>query len=73
MTGVQTCALPISRATQFIYLAVVVAMLARVVVEFLPALMLPLMYGGAMAWIAAFAGFVVVYGPMLAQRAGNRG
>jgi uncharacterized protein involved in response to NO len=61
-----------SRATQLIYLAVVVAMLARVLMEFMPALMQPLLYGAATAWILAFAGFVFVYGPMLAQRAGHR-
>lgn len=62
-----------SKATQLVYLAVVVAMVARVMMEFLPALMLPLMYSAAITWIAAFAGFVAVYGPMLAQPAGSRG
>jgi uncharacterized protein involved in response to NO len=62
-------ALAASRATQFIYLAVVAAMLARVAVEFFPAVTMPLMYGAAGAWIAAFGGFVIVYGPMLARPA----
>ncbi len=62
-----------SRATQLVYLAVVVAMLARVTMEFMPVLMLPLLYGAATAWILAFGGFAFVYGPMLARRAGHRG
>jgi uncharacterized protein involved in response to NO len=61
-----------SRATQFVYLGVVVAMLARVMMEFLPALMLPLLYGAAASWVIAFAGFAFVYGPMLTRRAGPR-
>lgn len=62
-----------SRTTQLVYLAVVMAMPARVLMEFMPALMQPLLYGAATAWILAFAGFALVYGPMLAQRAGHRG
>lgn len=60
-------ALTASPATQLIYLAVVVAMLARVMLEFEPALMLPLLYIAAMSWIAAFGGFVIIYGPMLTR------
>lgn len=48
-------------ATQFIYLAVIAVMLARVAVESLPAVTMPLMYGAAVAWIAAFAAFVIAY------------
>jgi uncharacterized protein involved in response to NO len=44
-------------------------MLARVAVEFFPAVTMPLMYGAAAAWIAAFAGFVIVYGPFLVRPA----
>ncbi|HML28401.1 MAG TPA: NnrS family protein, partial [Hyphomicrobium sp.] len=62
-----------SNATQVIYLAVVAAMLARVTMEFLPTLMLPLMYAAAIAWISAFVGFIIVYGPMLAGPVGKRG
>jgi uncharacterized protein involved in response to NO len=62
-------ALAASHATQFIHLAVIAAMVARVAVEFLPVVTMPLMYGAAVAWIAAFAGFVIVYGPMLARSA----
>ncbi len=62
-------ALAASHAMQFIYLAVIAAMLARVAVEFFPIVVMPLMYGAAAAWVAAYAGFVIVYGPMLARRA----
>jgi uncharacterized protein involved in response to NO len=61
-----------SSATQLLYLAVVLAMLARVIMEFLPSSMLALMYVAAIAWIIAFAGFVVVYGPMLTAGVRNR-
>lgn len=56
-----------SPATQFIYLAVVVAMALRVAMEFVPNLSVPMMYGAAIAWVAAFTGFATVYGPMLAR------
>ncbi|QEN84732.1 NnrS family protein [Labrys sp. KNU-23] len=56
-----------SSATQFIYLAVVVAMALRVAMEFVPNLSVPMMYGAAIAWVAAFAGFATVYGPMLVR------
>ncbi len=62
-------ALAASHATQFIYAAVIAAMLARVAAEFLPVMAMPLIYAAAAAWIAAFAGFVIVYGPMLARPA----
>lgn len=60
-------ALAASTATQLIYGAVIVATLARVLLEFDSALMLPLLYVAAMSWIAAFAGFAVIYGRMLAR------
>ncbi|MDT3376941.1 NnrS family protein [Labrys neptuniae] len=56
-----------SPATQFIYLAVMVAMALRVAMEFVPNLSVPMMYGAAIAWVAAFAGFATVYGPMLVR------
>jgi len=59
-------ALAASKATQFIYLSVIAAMLARLAMEFFPVATMPLMYGAAIAWVAAFAGFVIVYGRMLA-------
>ena len=62
-------ALTASRATQFIYLAVIAAMLARIAAEFFPAAMMPLMCGAVVAWIAAFAVFVLVYGRLLVRPA----
>jgi uncharacterized protein involved in response to NO len=64
-------ALTASYATQFIYLAVIAAMLARVAAEFFPAAAMPLMYGAVAAWIAAFAGFVIVYGRMMVRRSSS--
>jgi uncharacterized protein involved in response to NO len=52
-------------ATVAIYLAVSLAALARVAAALLPAAMLPLLWVAGLAWIAAFAGFLAVYGPML--------
>ncbi|MDF2114045.1 NnrS family protein [Roseiarcaceae bacterium H3SJ34-1] len=60
-------ALTASRGTQFVYLAVIAAMFARIAMELFPIVMLPLMYMAAIAWVAAFAGFVIVYGRMLAE------
>jgi uncharacterized protein involved in response to NO len=62
-------ALAASPATQFIYLAVIAAMLARVAAELLPTLTMPLMDAASAGWIAAFAGFVIIYGPMLTRPA----
>jgi uncharacterized protein involved in response to NO len=42
-------------------------MVARVIPEFEPSLMLPLLYVAAACWIAAFGGFALIYGPMLAK------
>lgn len=60
-----------SRATQVIYSVVIVALLARIAMEFVPSLMLPLLYGAAAAWIVAFGSFALVYGPMLAKPSGR--
>jgi len=51
--------------TQAIYAAVVVAALARVVAGLFPAWTIPLIHVGAFAWIAAFGGFAILYGPIL--------
>lgn len=59
-------------ATQFIYLMVVAATLLRLAEILTPdtALMLYVASGGA--WLVAFAGFIVAYGPMLLRpRAGS--
>ncbi len=58
-------ALAAGPATQAIYLGTAVAMLARVAVEFWPMAALPLIHAAALAWTVAFAGFVMVFGPMM--------
>ncbi len=54
-----------SVGTQAIYLAVVVATGARVAMALTPTYALSLMHLAAFAWIVAFLGFVMLYGPML--------
>jgi uncharacterized protein involved in response to NO len=60
-----------SRATQAIYSAVLISLLARVAMEFAPGIMVPMMYMAAAAWILAFAGFVAAYAPTLVTPAGR--
>ncbi|MDR3496320.1 MAG: NnrS family protein [Ancalomicrobiaceae bacterium] len=62
-------ALVASPGTQAIYAAVIVAAVARVAMEFLPDYLLPLLYLAAFAWVAAFAGYLWIYAPILAGRA----
>ena len=57
-----------SRGTQAIYLAIVIAMAARVAMAMAPIYATALMPLAAVAWIAAFAGFLAIYGPMLVRR-----
>lgn len=52
--------------TQLIYVAALVAALARIVSAFGLARE-PLLHVSAMAWVMAFAGFAVVYGPLLTR------
>jgi uncharacterized protein involved in response to NO len=54
-----------SMGTQAIYLAIVVAMGARVAMALTPTYALSLMHVAALAWIVAFLGFGTLYGPML--------
>lgn len=54
-----------SRATQAIYLAIIVAALARVCAVIEPAWGEYLLHLAAFAWAAAFLGFAVTYGPLL--------
>lgn len=61
-----------SRGTEFVYLAVILAVIARVLMEFLPDLMMPLLYAAVVCWICAFLGFAIVYGPMLARHTPKR-
>jgi uncharacterized protein involved in response to NO len=52
-----------STATQLIYLAAVVAALARIAAAFEPSTVL--LHIAAFAWILAFGGFAAAYGPLL--------
>ena len=52
-----------SRATELLYALIVVAVLARIASSFAYAELL--LYVATFAWIGAFGGFVLVYGPML--------
>ncbi len=55
------------RATSVLYVLVSVAAVLRVAGSLLPALYHPLVMSAGVFWIAAFGGFVIVYGPMLAR------
>ncbi|WP_291866696.1 NnrS family protein [Bradyrhizobium sp.] len=55
-----------SLATQAIYLAIIVAALARVCAVVEPAYGEPLLHVAAFAWAAAFLGFAITFGPLLA-------
>lgn len=60
-------ALTATRPIQFIYLAELVAALARIVATF-HFWREPMLHLAASAWVAAFLGFVMVYGPLLLRR-----
>ena len=64
-------ALAASWATQAIYAAVFVAAIARVMAALMPEWTSLLVHVAGCAWIAAFGGFAVVYGPMLARPRAN--
>jgi uncharacterized protein involved in response to NO len=55
-----------SPATQAIYLCAVAAAILRIVAAFAPSLVL--YHAAALAWLAAFGGFAIVYGPLLIGR-----
>lgn len=59
-------ALSAGRGTQGIYLLALCAALLRMIAGFVGAMVLTEM--AAVAWIGAFGGFVLLYGPLLAQR-----
>ncbi|MDA9400309.1 NnrS family protein [Bradyrhizobium sp. CCBAU 45389] len=59
-------ALTASPATQSIYVAIVVAALARVCAVVVPAHGDVLLHVAAFGWVAAFLGFAVAFGPLLA-------
>lgn len=56
-----------TRPIQFIYLAAVAAALARIAAAF-DVLREPMLHASATAWIAAFSGFVIAFGPLLLRR-----
>jgi uncharacterized protein involved in response to NO len=56
-----------TRPIQFIYVAAFVAALARIVAAF-DVLREPMLHTSATAWVLAFAGYVIVYGPLLARQ-----
>ena len=58
-------------ATVAIYAAVTLAALARVAAPLLPEAGMALLVLSAAAWIAAFGGFALLYGPRLAGRPGS--
>jgi uncharacterized protein involved in response to NO len=55
-----------SGATQAIYAAIIVAALSRICAVIEPAHSEPLLHLAAFAWAAAFFGFAITYGPLLA-------
>lgn len=55
-----------SRATQAIYAAIIIAALSRVCAAIEPAHSDPLLHLAALAWVGAFFGFAVTFGPLLA-------
>ena len=61
-TGQQLTA---SLSTQRIYVAIVTAAIARIGAVILPAWSMALLYVAALAWVAAFFGFAVCFGPLL--------
>jgi uncharacterized protein involved in response to NO len=61
-TGQQLTA---SVATQGIYAAIIIAAVARVVAVLAPAASEPLLHLAACAWIVAYLGFAVAFGPLL--------
>jgi uncharacterized protein involved in response to NO len=61
-------ALNASRATQFVYGAIVAAALLRIGAAIVVAQSSLLLHLSAMAWLLAFVGFTIVYGPMLVRR-----
>lgn len=59
-------ALTASPATQAIYLAIIVAALARVAAVVCPGQSDVLLHVAALGWVAAFLGFAIAFGPLLA-------
>ncbi|QUS41570.1 NnrS family protein [Tardiphaga alba] len=66
-------ALHASRGTLAIYVAIIVAALARVCAALVPDHMLPLLHTAALAWALAFIGFAIAYAPLLIGYRKTRG
>jgi uncharacterized protein involved in response to NO len=60
-----------SKGTRAAYAAILVAAGARIAMECVPSLALPLMLLAALAWITAFAGFLIIYAPLLIRPLGR--
>ncbi|RAI43337.1 NnrS family protein [Rhodoplanes roseus] len=59
--------------TRLIYLAVLSAAVLRILAALLPDLAGPLLWSAALAWVAAFWGFCLAYGPMLLRPRKGKG
>ena len=60
-------ALTAGAATQFMYAAAAIAAVTRFLAPLMSNLSVPLLEISAASWLAAFGGFVVCCGPMLAR------
>jgi uncharacterized protein involved in response to NO len=58
-------ALEAPRSTQLLYAALIISTVLRIVAALLPAFSQPLLWAAMIAWVAAFWGFCVLYGPMI--------
>ncbi len=58
-------ALEAPRSTQLLYAALIISTVLRIAAALLPSFSQPLLWAAAIAWVAAFWGFCIVYGPML--------
>jgi len=63
-------ALAADRATQIIYLLAAIAALSRIAAAFFGGVFL--LHVSALAWVGAFGGFALVYGPLLCRRPVSR-
>ena len=61
-------ALRATPGTTALYVLVTIAAVVRILTAFFPGVWAPLVWTAGIAWIAAFTGFVAIYGPMLAGR-----
>ncbi len=59
-------------ATTGIYLAMIASVIIRSLVELIPGISVALYSLSAMFWIAAFGGFIVIYGPILVRPKASR-